>query len=240
MKDQYFGDISDYRKYGLLRSINHATNLHFLIAWLLTPDDGSSDGKFTSYLSEEEQWAKYDSSLFFCIQDLLSGNRQRKVRLIENSPILGNTKYYSEYVPDRAAERRAWFRELSTQVQSCDFIFLDPDNGMEVKSKPYGRKSSSKYLYWKEVESLWNQGKSLLIYQHFIREKRTVFIQRMLCKLAEHNENSLVGAFSTQYVVFLMALQPRHHHFHMAIVNSVQEKWGGQIRHWDLVNKQVI
>ena len=33
MKDQYFGDINDYRKYGLLRPIIASSG------WMLTPDD---------------------------------------------------------------------------------------------------------------------------------------------------------------------------------------------------------
>jgi hypothetical protein len=41
---------------------------------------------------------------------------------------------------------------------------------------------------------------------------------------------SLVEAFSTSHVVFLMALQPEHHSFHKAIVRSVEENWEWQIR----------
>ena len=45
MKDQYFGDINDYRNFGLLRAILRASQLRLLIAWMLTPNDGSTDGK---------------------------------------------------------------------------------------------------------------------------------------------------------------------------------------------------
>jgi hypothetical protein len=50
MKDQYFGDINDYRKYGLLRAILDSGRFKLFIAWMLTPDDGTTDGKFISYL----------------------------------------------------------------------------------------------------------------------------------------------------------------------------------------------
>ncbi len=36
------------------------------------------------------------------------------------------------------------------------------------------------FLYWRRVEALRASGKSLWIYQHFIRKKRLNFIQRML------------------------------------------------------------
>jgi hypothetical protein len=41
MKNQYFGDINDYRKYGLLRMLHSTGDGRLLVAWMLTPDDGS-------------------------------------------------------------------------------------------------------------------------------------------------------------------------------------------------------
>ena len=137
-------------------------------------------------------------------------------------------------MPDSASLRASWFQSLLKQSQDTDFIFLDPDNGLEAKSRPYGRKNSSKFLYWREVEALWRTGKSLLIYQHFIREKRSAFIQRMLQALGEvASSGSLVEAFSTPHVVFLMALQPSHQHLHEPITDVAQQNWAGQIRHLD-------
>jgi hypothetical protein len=85
------------------------------------------------------------------------------------------------------------------------------------------------------VRLQWSSGKSLLIYQHFIRENRSKFIQGLLVTLQRKTPGSLVEAFSTPHVVFLMALQPEHHCFHQAIVNDVRKCWQEQIRHWDLV-----
>lgn len=235
MKNQYFGDINDYRKYGLLRSIKTASDIKPLIAWMLTEDAGSTDGKFTNYLKDPFKWEKYDPVLFNALVKSLKSNEKRNVSLIENSKVLSGYKYFSAHVPDPASERDAWLSSLINKTQESNFIFLDPDNGLEIKSKPYGRKYSSKFLYWREVHLLWSSGKSLLIYQHFIREKRTVFIRRMLSQLSEVATDSIVEAFSTPNVVFFMALQPAHHVFHESIVNSVQESWAGQIHHWDLV-----
>jgi hypothetical protein len=49
MKNQYFGDINDYRKYGLLRRLQ--AGLSLCVCWTLTDDDGSSDGRFLEYLN---------------------------------------------------------------------------------------------------------------------------------------------------------------------------------------------
>ena len=229
MKDQYFGDINDYRKYGLLRSIIGDNGLRVMIAWMLTPDDGSTDGKFVSYLEQPHKWLRYDPILFEQLQGLLANGQRRRVSLIESTDLLPNAEYFSVHVPDSAPERSVWFTSLSEQAQRSELVFLDPDNGIEVKSKPYGQKGSSKYAYWREVEALWSFGKSLLIYQHFIREKRTNFIRRMLECLRAATPGSFVEAFSTSNVVFLMALQPKQRRFHVGIVDFVQENWKGQI-----------
>ena len=258
MKNQYFGDINDYWKYGLLRSINRVADFRILVAWMLTPNDGSTDGKFTKYLTEPKRWSTYDPSLYLGLCDLLNSNDERSVSQIERTKLLGNSVFFSEQVPDKGKDRASWFTALSEKSpgetsgtvlsnwraswftalseksQDCNFVFLDPDNGLEVKTKPYGRQYSSKYLFWREIESLWNSGKSLLIYQHFIFEKRINFIQRMLGSLSGATTGSYVGAFSTPRVVFLMALQPEHHHLHKPIVKSVQDGWAGQIHHWEL------
>lgn len=229
MKNQYFGDINDYRKYGLIRSIIQSATFRPLIAWMLTPDDGSPDGKFVSYLENPNKWSHHDPVLFQELKELLDSHPERRVSLIHRTKLLPDVGFFDSLTPDRALERMEWFGSLVESARDHDFVFLDPDNGLEVKSKPYGRKNSSKYLYWREVEALWSHEKSLLIYQHYIRESRVEFTQRNLESLRVAAPGSLVEAFSTPHVVFLMALQPPHHGFHKAIVESVLKSWKGQI-----------
>ena len=180
MKDQYFGDINDYRKYGLLRSIIRASTFRLLVAWMLTPDDESTDGKFITYLENPERWSGHDPVLFQTIRALLARHQTRRVNLIENTDLLQGASYFSTHVPDSASGRSSWFSSLAQQAHDSEIVFLDPDNGIEVMSNPYERRGSSKYLYWDEIRTLWTAGKSLWIYQHFIRETRLNFIQRKL------------------------------------------------------------
>lgn len=238
MKNQYFGDINDYRKYGLLRAISRVADFRTLVVWMLTPNDGGTDGKFTDYLYKPTKWSRYDPSLYAHLCDMLRAVEERSVENIKGAGLLKDTDFFSKPVPDNATDRDAWFVALSERSKGRDFVFLDPDNGLEVKSKPYGRKHSSKYLFWREVALLWESGSSLLIYQHFIREKRVDFIQRMLEKLNKVTADSFVEAFSTSNVVFLLALQPRHRLLHGRIVESVQESWADQIEHWELTCAQ--
>lgn len=68
MKNQYFGDINDYRKYSLLRAIIRAGGFRIMAAWMLTPDDASTDGKFVSYLENPDKWARQGQSLLEAFQ----------------------------------------------------------------------------------------------------------------------------------------------------------------------------
>ncbi len=221
-----------------MRAITRICGLRLMVAWMLTPDDGSTDGKFVSYLEHPGKFSHHDPVLFQKIKELLTHGLKRRVSLIENTNLLPKTEFFSSHVPDTASSRSMWFSSLIQQAQGSDFVFLDPDNGLEVKSKAYGKKDSSKFLYWCEVETLWASGKSLLIYQHFIREKRLNFVRRMLDSMKDATPGSSVEAFSTPHVVFLMALQPEHQGFHKTIVSYVQKNWEGQIHHWELMQQQ--
>ncbi len=55
MKHQYFGDVNDYVKYGLLRCFADA-GFCIGVCWMLTPDDQRSDGSKVNYLSQPEKW----------------------------------------------------------------------------------------------------------------------------------------------------------------------------------------
>jgi hypothetical protein len=233
VKDQYFGDINDYRKYGLLRAVIGAAGFRVLIAWMLTPDDGSTDGGLISYLEHPDRWSRHDPKLFHQIKSLLSRGKKRRVKWIEGLGLLPEAGYFPARVPDEAPGRDRWFRALVEKARGHDMVFLDPDNGLEVGSKPYGRKGSSKYLYWHEVRTLWRAGKSLLIFQHFTRENRMKFIPRMRDALRDAAPGSLVTAFSTARVVFLLALQPDHRGKREAVLRSIAERWEGQIRRFD-------
>jgi hypothetical protein len=88
MKNEYFGDINDYRKYGLLRILQSEGNRRFLVAWMLTPDDGSQDGGFRHYLKQPDTWERYDPTLFTGLAGLLQAASIPEVSLIERSTLL--------------------------------------------------------------------------------------------------------------------------------------------------------
>ncbi len=98
-----------------------------------------------------------------------------------------------------------------------------------MPSKPIGRKGSSKYVTWDEIKGLWNAGNSLLIYQHFRREPRDTFVQRMAHELLNRTGADFVETFRTPHVLFLLAAQDRHVQKFADNISLLAKRWHGQI-----------
>ena len=167
MKNQYFGDLHDYRKYGLLRCfLRTGINLH--VCWMLTPDDTSRDGRRLNY-ADDPDFRPRDPHLFDQVSRWVKAG-VRSVTAIEQSSLLGSTTYSSETIPDTRALRDPVADRMVDAGSGADMVFLDPDNGIEVPSVGYGRKNSSKHVFLDEVRRIADNGSAVLIYQHFPRE----------------------------------------------------------------------
>ncbi|MCK6526772.1 hypothetical protein L6R50_04195 [Myxococcota bacterium] len=229
MKDQYFGDINDYRKYGLLRVLKSGGG-SLQVAWMLTPDDGGRDGGSRSYLDDPDRWAGHDPDLYHGLRDLLASSlRGPSVTLLERSDLLPGASYHSVRVPDGRRARDSWSEDLLRAASGTDLVFLDPDIGIEIPSCPAGRAGSSGYVTWREVEGLWAAGSSVLIYQHYRREPRRPFAERLAGELRSRTGGGLVEAFHTPHVLFLLAAQDRHAGRFGAAIPSLRQRWRGQI-----------
>jgi hypothetical protein len=226
MKNQYFGDVNDYRKYGLLRILSSIGQLRIGVCWMFTEDDRRTDGQFTQYLYEPQKWRYYDPQLFDLLHKLVLSENIRDVRSTENEQILPGAKYYDEHLADSIEYRRVYFEQMYQQLTGIDLIFFDPDNGIEIKSKPRGGKDSSKYVYWSELSEVFKAGLSILVYQHFPREKRAIFIQRIISEFRSRLGASEIHWFRTPQVVYFLATQPRHSERVGMSINQVMERWG--------------
>jgi hypothetical protein len=230
VKDQYFGDVNDYRKYGLLRCLLSGGNLSLLVAWMLTPDDGGDDGKRRSYLHQPEEWKRYDRQLFDRLVEALRPPATPQVSLIEGSGLLPNSRFYREVVADGRSERDIWTRGLIESAVGADLVFVDPDNGIEIPSRPVGRKGSSKYVTWSEIGQLWQIGCSILIYQHFPHRPREAFAESMASELQRRTASRYVEAIRTTHVLFLLVSQPKHEHGFRSAVHGLASRWSGQMQ----------
>ncbi|MFT4161770.1 hypothetical protein [Shinella sp.] len=208
MKDQYVGDINDYRKYALLRALSSGGVNRIGVCWMLTPSDGRSDGNKLAYLQQPERHRRVDPELFDILAHAAAEPNRRRLATIEDSGAVPGAVYHNELLPNELVGRHAFMGHCAYEFRDVDLIFFDPDNGLEVSSLPKGRKNSSKYLYLEEVAAFYASGKSLLIYQHFPRVKRAVFLARCAERLRTVAPGAALWAFTTAHVVFLLLLHP--------------------------------
>jgi hypothetical protein len=228
MKNQYFGDINDYVKYSLLRSFAEA-GLHIGICWMLTPNDGRSDGRKIAYLSKPEEWRDFDPFLFDSLSEAVT-MQKRRVRYIQDSECLPNTSFFNSQVPKDQRIREKWLSKFLRKHSDADLLFFDPDNGIEVKSTSQNKKSTSKYLFWDEIQMAWTYGGGLLIFQHFCREERTSFVSRLVNRLKLNLPESYIMPIITPYVVYFLIYR-EHQSVKMRLgLDLISQRWRNEVR----------
>ena len=237
MQNKYFGDENDYKKYGLLRILQSNGNCKLLVVWMLTniKGDKKRDGEKRKYLDKKNQevWKRFDPKLYVWLCNAPKTLSERNVSFIENAKpmLLHRTSFYPNEVPDKPEDaRKKWLDDLKEKASGVDFVFFDPDNGIEIKSKHIGQKGSSKYVTKDEIREIWKKDSSILIYQHFRHKKHEIFIKDKINELRGLTNRAYIRAFKTNDVLYLLAIQKKH----KALVqkNILQSKTGWKDKNW--------
>jgi hypothetical protein len=229
MKNQYFGDINDYKKYSILRALSGRRDLSLAICWMLTGADGRTDGQRIHYLQKPEEWRSHAPQVFDFLRNRIARGR-RAVRSLEASGLLASsTVYFGRLLDDNPCQRKRYFSEFASRTRPNSLVFFDPDNGLEVNSVGYGRRDSSKYLFWEEVISTYRSGHSVLIYQHFPRVSRSHFRVRVLSAIANRTEAPEVTLFITPSTMFILLPQHQHMSYLRQRSRSIEKVWKQRI-----------
>ena len=227
MKNQYFGDIYDYIKYGLIRELSRQGKVSTAICWMLTPNDERRDGHRVSYLGDPERWRRYDPAVFDSLHSAVLELGERNIGVLENSGLLPNATFYSHLLTDRSDERRRYFDEFLRLSHGKELVFFDPDNGLEVKSVKYGQKGASRYLFLREVSKSFSAGHSLLVYQHMPPKPREPLIRDLTTGLMRETGSESVYVFRTPRVAFLLVPQISQVKCFAESASRIQTKLGG-------------
>jgi len=230
VKNQYFGDIGDYKKYSLLRTLTLGGQLRVLVCWMLTSNDERTDGKFIHYLNAPAQWRRYDAPVFdFLAQHVLIRN-ERRVESIETHGLIPNATFHSALLTDGQAARQQYFAELGQRTAQAQIVFFDPDNGLEVKSVKYGWRNSAKYLYWQEAVATYQTGCSVLIYQHYPRARREEFARSKANELLQRTSAPAVIAIRTAHAAYFLTPQPHHLPLIEPCLPALTAQWGDHFK----------
>jgi hypothetical protein len=204
VRHNFVNDIGDYAKYALLRALcaNGEATIRLGVIWYLTDHaEQNGDGRKRAHLSEDG-WGDLDPDLLErmrLIEGTLASQDELNVSLIEASGILPpDTAYFSEAMPraersvhQRVSARMAWFGRAQEKVAHCNLVFLDPDNGLEVRSAPITSPLATKYATVSEIEALLENGTGIVLYQHGSRMPWSVQRERVCAQIASGTSRDL-------------------------------------------------
>ena len=213
MKNQYFGDRNDYFKYDLLIFLaEELTGIKKLSAiWMLTQDDGSTDGGSIKY-----RRGAGNKFLFSFLQTGLIGGRQvskiaeyfSKYHFSQDGGFGFNSYRDDSFFTH--SNRKSYFDEIPAEFLQSAIVFLDPDNGLEVKSAD--GKSLHRYVKFEEVRAIYdrmNSDSCLVIYQHLPRIDRKYFLYCIYRDLKECLNSPVPMSITDNQVAFLMVTKEK-------------------------------
>lgn len=167
MQTRYLGDSHDFIKFALLRHVHSQCRLRLGVNWYLTrPEEvdrkGSSDGEMRHHLTHPA-WAGWDAELLDAVRHF-EVPEHRKLAALEASGILPpDTLFFDEPVAQR--DRESWHARATEALADADLVFLDPDNGMEVKPRSMTGRRKAKYAYYVEMCSYYEQKQAVIAIQ---------------------------------------------------------------------------
>jgi hypothetical protein len=228
VKHQYFGDVHDYLKLGLLRALSAGSGLAPGVVWMLTPDDDRGDGSRTAYWGEPS-WRAHDPELFDRLSRLAGQPQARGLDLFRRWDLVPGALDFDAPIPELAEPRRRWLAAVLEALADRPLLFFDPDNGFEPESTPFGSRGSTRYLYWDEALAAWNAGHSLLVYQYFPREKHDVVEARLRDEGARRLPNAHITTFRSGAVLFVLLARAAHAEALARGAAEVQARWRGRL-----------
>lgn len=233
MQDRYVGDVGDYGKFGLLRALCgygwQKPNLKLSIVWYRTiPEDKESrlnDGKHRSYISKPQQYRDCNPELFDKME-ILQDKNNRNVSSICSSGIFPiSTTYYEELlsfsripflsmnsIEKRIEYRRNWLVGAMRSSHQTDLTFLDPDNGLEIKTVSPTSKNGPKFITEEELKSFLKLNRILVLYQHAWYDKNfiSISLERVNHLCPERNIFALLYRRGTQRAFIIIPTAETH------------------------------
>jgi hypothetical protein len=224
MKNQYFGDRTDYIKHSLLRHLP-LDEIGLAVHWTRTLDDSSTDGKHIAYLEKSDEWRHYDPLLFDKIKERIVDNDRRLDHFEEFGLIQGATFCYDEWTAS-PEQRKHSNQSFICKLKKEQLVFYDPDNGLETKNtNPKGR-NSHKYVYFDDLAFAWQGQHSILLYQHFPRVSREEYLGTLMYRISNRlGCQEKIIAVSTSFAAFLLIPQERHAETLRTALMSFAVKW---------------
>ncbi|HQK94493.1 MAG TPA: hypothetical protein PLD23_13355 [Armatimonadota bacterium] len=210
MKDQYFGDRRDFWKYDLLMELAERAVGHprLTILPMLTRDDGSAEGKLTSYPVGGRR-SELREFLWGGVKD---GRRSLPRLHCFFDPIGWDLALHDhEWLPgERSGD---YFASLPTRLAADAVVFIDPDIGLVPEKRAPSAGNRPKYVSYDQAGGVFRllRGTSVLvIYQHlqFNAHKRESDLQAKCRRLSQELSGRRVWGLWAGDLAFVVCACP--------------------------------
>ena len=231
MQDRYAGDIGDYGKFGLLRALSDV-GLRIGVNWYATdPSQAEAQGKQNSGgYPIPEKYDCCDPELARALRSI-SSSESRTILALEAAHFLPGAEYYPEKID--VLHRADWHQAALRQLDGQDVVFLDPDNGFQVKSVRERSKTSTKYVFYREAKDYVSRNQSLIVYQHRNRKKKEVYFREIRdCITAQGIDPAIVSVITfPRYAVrdyFILSNEKHRDVITSALTRFSAGSWGSK------------
>lgn len=242
MRHEYVGDIGDFGKYALLRTLG-GSDLTLGVVWYLNQSrESNNDGRITRY----EELRHCDPELHDRLRSIVEEG-QRSLASIQSAFILPKTTiFYGDAVPSpdvpclssvtrkkQFALRESWHSEGLRSLSKAELVFLDPDNGLAGTRTQRHSVRSSKYAFIEEVRDWLDAGKSVVLYQHQQRRKLQEQVRGQLAELGQSGWALTFRRVSVR-IYYVLPANEEHRQLLMERTNSFLESEWGRKQHFCL------
>ena len=246
MKNQYFGDVGDYGKYGLLRFIAKR-GVSIAVNWYLTDGDASNDGHIRGYL-DNDRYRRYDPELFGVLQEMRA-HKEQNVCLFAARDMIPSAIYFDNFVrpmisdsrlsvADKRLARERWHQQALAGCYGPELVFMDPDNGLRDGS-PTARKDAQKFVYASEVCSYYNRGQDVVYYCHKGRRTEAQWEKAKRIMKVRCPDAALLGVTyhrGTQRS-YIFVLHPEKEAFYSGLLNDFLATAWKECFTWEIIGQ---
>lgn len=248
MQDKFVGDVGDFGKYGLLRTLagiepRSRPGYRLGVFWYFG-DDGKPHNADLRYLSKPDEFCHYDTGLFRHLLRM-DETQKRTVEEVKKQRCLGrrrflgrNAVFFSKPLPDRQ-ERDRWLSQALDITRRSHIVLLDPDMGLATARMETQRARSREHAYLNEVRPFVKRGQTVVIYQSYWRINKddtpetevSKWRHERLTELHLDEHPRVVGTVARAFVVVPAARHVEHIDRRLA---TFVERWGEHFKHSEL------
>ena len=204
MRHNYVGDEGDYAKLALLKALRGKGTLG--VNWYLTVHhEDNADGHKLAHLKGrgDDDWSHLDADL---LREMRKSLRRweagdRHISHLE-ALLMPGAIFFGEELPTgadpaavRMAARERWHADALEALAGADIVFVDPDNGFEVKSRGRRSKWRCKYATYEEIGDYLSRGQAVVAYQHKPRLTWAAAIDKVRRELRQHGVHTAPPGF---------------------------------------------